>query len=197
MPYPRQRLGSLRNELIATGNNEVERQVTIITERPDPNSLTDSNMSDIIYHYCGVRAFREIISTKELWLSDAYYMNDYAEHRWLLDRAVEHVTQFSQEDDARPHVTSCSMPNGWRGRIRMSVAFRGHGIRLVNGGLIPRMVQGLQLDSRRTPLTSVARRIGPIADWKLAFSPLITMRSIRKGSSKRLSRNTLRKMRNE
>ncbi len=42
-----------------------------------------------IHHYCGVEAFRKILARKTLWLSDAYYMNDYMEHRLILGQAVK------------------------------------------------------------------------------------------------------------
>jgi len=39
-------------------------------------------LPDTLYHYCGVAAFKTIIESKKLWLSDALSMNDYLETRW-------------------------------------------------------------------------------------------------------------------
>ena len=46
---------------------------------------------DTIYHYCGVSGFHGILESKTLWMSDAYSMNDYTEHRLILDKAVEQL----------------------------------------------------------------------------------------------------------
>lgn len=38
---------------------------------------------DLYYHYCSVSSFFKIITNKTLWLSDADYMNDHAELKWI------------------------------------------------------------------------------------------------------------------
>jgi hypothetical protein len=51
----------------------------------------------IIYHYCGANGFYGILRSKALWLSDAYFMNDYMEHRLVLDKAVEYLEALGKE----------------------------------------------------------------------------------------------------
>jgi hypothetical protein len=43
---------------------------------------------DFLYHYCSLDAFLGIIRSKEIWLTNIFYMNDSAEHYWL-----RHVAQ--------------------------------------------------------------------------------------------------------
>ena len=45
----------------------------------------------VIYHYCGLTAFAGIVKGKAIWLSDAYYMNDYSEHRLIIDKAIQRI----------------------------------------------------------------------------------------------------------
>jgi len=40
-----------------------------------------TEIPDVLYHYCGVEAFRGIIISGKLWLSNIYWMNDYKEFR--------------------------------------------------------------------------------------------------------------------
>ena len=42
---------------------------------------------EIVYHYCSVESFFNIIKSKKFWLSDARYMNDTHEIKWM-DRMV-------------------------------------------------------------------------------------------------------------
>ena len=46
-----------------------------------------TDLPEIIYHYCSVTGFHGILSSKALWLSDCYLMNDHMEHRLLLEKA--------------------------------------------------------------------------------------------------------------
>ena len=52
---------------------------------------------DTIYHYCGVSGFHGILTTKTLWLHDAYFTNDYTEHRLILEKAVTQLKELSKE----------------------------------------------------------------------------------------------------
>ena len=52
---------------------------------------------DTIYHYCGVSGFHGILESKTLWMNDAYSMNDYTEHRLILDPAVQQLDTLSRE----------------------------------------------------------------------------------------------------
>ena len=42
----------------------------------------EKHYEDIIYHYCSVESFFNIITSKVLWLSDIEYMNDRLEGQW-------------------------------------------------------------------------------------------------------------------
>ncbi len=59
--------------------------------------LEEYDDSDIIYHYCSMKAFEGILNSKSLWLSDSMFMNDKYEGRWV-DKIVEEVLE-SLEDD--------------------------------------------------------------------------------------------------
>lgn len=37
----------------------------------------------ILYHYCSVETFYNIITNKNLWLTDSFSTNDYMENRWI------------------------------------------------------------------------------------------------------------------
>jgi len=64
-------------------------------------SESTSRKPNIIYHYCGVGGFRGILESKTLWLSNAYFLNDYMEHRWVLDRVVANLIQLRVQDERR------------------------------------------------------------------------------------------------
>jgi len=57
---------------------------------------------DRLYHYCGVTGFQGILASKTLWLSDAYYMNDYTEHIWILRKAIERLSRVANDDPRKP-----------------------------------------------------------------------------------------------
>ena len=58
--------------------------------------MADSNgIRTTIHHYCGVEAFRKILARKRLWVSDAYYMNDYLEHKLILNKAVKRLNSLA------------------------------------------------------------------------------------------------------
>jgi hypothetical protein len=52
-----------------------------------------TELPDVLYHYCGVDAFRGIITSKKLRLSNIYWMNDYKEFSWLLGYANRYISQ--------------------------------------------------------------------------------------------------------
>lgn len=43
-------------------------------------------MKTIVYHYCDVNAFLNIIQSKKLWLSDVIKSNDEEEGRFFIER---------------------------------------------------------------------------------------------------------------
>lgn len=61
----------------------------------------DINNHDIIYHYCSIKSFFEIIKTKKIWLSDSKFMNDKYENTWLhklVEQTLEKFrTDFSED----------------------------------------------------------------------------------------------------
>jgi len=61
------------------------------------DSSTPNGRPDTIYHYTTVRGFQGIITSKQLWLSHASFMNDYMEHTWLLQKADEHLKALGME----------------------------------------------------------------------------------------------------
>ena len=46
----------------------------------------------ILYHYSDTKGFQGIVPSKELWLHDAYFSNDYTEHTLILEKAVAHLS---------------------------------------------------------------------------------------------------------
>ena len=52
-----------------------------------------------LYHYCDVSAFYGILKSKEIWLSSAYFTNDYSEQKLLIDKAVERLQATTNDDD--------------------------------------------------------------------------------------------------
>jgi len=44
-----------------------------------------------LYHYCGMSGFEGIVKNKNVWLSNAFFTNDYTEHRLLIDKALERL----------------------------------------------------------------------------------------------------------
>ncbi|MDX2469123.1 MAG: DUF2971 domain-containing protein [SAR324 cluster bacterium] len=46
--------------------------------------MENTDLPDIIYHYCSPEAFFSIISNKNIWLSSCLQMNDHTEGKWFL-----------------------------------------------------------------------------------------------------------------
>lgn len=42
-----------------------------------------SGIPQILYHYCSVETFYNIITNKTLWLTDSFSTNDYMENSWI------------------------------------------------------------------------------------------------------------------
>lgn len=61
--------------------------------------LTDQIMPDTLYHYCGVSGFYGIITNNNLWLTDIYFMNDYMEHVWLIEKAYKRLCEMRKTCD--------------------------------------------------------------------------------------------------
>jgi hypothetical protein len=54
---------------------------------------------DTLYHYCPVIGFHGILTSKQLWVSHAHFMNDYAEQVWFLDRARNWLDELQHGPD--------------------------------------------------------------------------------------------------
>jgi hypothetical protein len=67
------------------------------------SNATSNRVPDTLYHYCGVEEFHGIISSKQLWLSNASFMNDYMEHKWLIEKASERIDDLSRTHDHPAH----------------------------------------------------------------------------------------------
>ncbi len=64
--------------------------------------LLRADGKDMLYHYCPCEAFRSIVKTGRLWLTDMFSTNDREEHRWLRRIAAEVIAEAVKEstDDA-------------------------------------------------------------------------------------------------
>jgi len=67
------------------------------------DTFTGKALPDTLYHYCGVSAFYSIITSKQLWLTNAYFMNDYMEHQWLIDKANRRILEML-ESEKKEHI---------------------------------------------------------------------------------------------
>lgn len=56
-------------------------------------------MSNIIYHYCNVEAFRAIIQNKTIWLSSVYNLNDYKEIHWIKEKVLKKIKEYTNKDN--------------------------------------------------------------------------------------------------
>jgi hypothetical protein len=52
---------------------------------------TDKTRPDTLYHYCSANAFKGMLNSKSVWLSNVFYMNDRLEHIWFRNRAREYL----------------------------------------------------------------------------------------------------------
>lgn len=57
--------------------------------------------TEILYHYCGVEAFLNIIENSKLWLSDYKKLNDSKEGTWIRDKINEEVKNRLKEYDKK------------------------------------------------------------------------------------------------
>lgn len=49
--------------------------------------------NDLVYHYCGIESFVNIIRTSSIWLSDYKKLNDYAEEQWIKDKVNNRIKE--------------------------------------------------------------------------------------------------------
>jgi hypothetical protein len=118
---------------------------------------------NLIYHYCRMEAFFNIINSKKIWLSDALKTNDLFELRWILEimnmpNIGVTIDNFRNEYEywlktyMRPHI-ACFSKNGdllsqWRG-----YANDGKGIAI---GFDKRYFEGISdLENKETVLKEV------------------------------------------
>ncbi len=71
----------------------------------DTDTPADNAVPEILYHYCGVNAFHGIVTSKQLWLSNATFTNDYMEHRWLIEKARKELEDRAKTSGNRDRLT--------------------------------------------------------------------------------------------
>ena len=64
----------------------------------------ESDLPATIYHYCGPDSFRNILKSKQLWLSDVHCMNDSTEQTWLIDKAKQLLSDPRYQDDEKKYL---------------------------------------------------------------------------------------------
>lgn len=55
----------------------------------------------ILYHYCSVETFYNIIVNKTLWLTDSFSTNDYMENRWINKKIDELLPKYINNDNSQ------------------------------------------------------------------------------------------------
>lgn len=68
-----------------------------------------SALPDVLYHYCSMSAFKGIIESKSIWLTDVQRSNDSEEIRWIYKNVPEYVNEelevYGKALDAGPKET--------------------------------------------------------------------------------------------
>ncbi|MCE5267944.1 MAG: DUF2971 domain-containing protein [Planctomycetaceae bacterium] len=62
-----------------TSKHFVQVIATCLGFRERHRMANNPDIPPVVYHYCGVDAFRGILASKQLWLSDVHFMNDATE----------------------------------------------------------------------------------------------------------------------
>lgn len=57
--------------------------------------------NDVVYHYCSVEAFLNIIQSSTLWLSDVLKSNDSKEETWIREKINDKIEKLLTEIDLR------------------------------------------------------------------------------------------------
>lgn len=57
------------------------------------------NIPKVLYHYCSIETFYNIVINKNLWLTDSYSTNDYMENRWILSKIKQVLTTIINDDN--------------------------------------------------------------------------------------------------
>lgn len=58
--------------------------------------IEKSDIPDTVYHYCGVSSFYGILTSKQLWLNNVHFMNDYAEQLGFIEKAKKRLNELLQ-----------------------------------------------------------------------------------------------------
>ena len=64
----------------------------------------ENGIPPILYHYCSVETFYNIIINKTLWLTDSFSTNDYMENRWI-NKIIDELLPNYINDDNRHQFT--------------------------------------------------------------------------------------------
>ncbi|MEL7571278.1 MAG: DUF2971 domain-containing protein, partial [Eubacteriaceae bacterium] len=59
-----------------------------------------NNDKELVYHYCSVETFLNIVQSKTLWLSDILKSNDSKECTWIKDRINNQIIEHLSKTDA-------------------------------------------------------------------------------------------------
>ncbi len=51
----------------------------------------DKSAPETLYHYCSPVGFERIITSRRIWLSNIFYMNDNLEHHWFRQKALRFI----------------------------------------------------------------------------------------------------------
>ncbi|MGA2617199.1 MAG: DUF2971 domain-containing protein [Thermoguttaceae bacterium] len=62
----------------------------------------DGAPPEILYHYCDANAFQGIVTSGQLWLTNAAFTNDYTEHKLLIKGALKAIGESSREPRRSP-----------------------------------------------------------------------------------------------
>src|SRR3972149_4226149 len=65
------------------------------------SDTTSKTPPETIYHYCDMSGLYGMVRSNQLWLSNAYFMNDYMEHKWLFTDAYNRFKELVNKSDEK------------------------------------------------------------------------------------------------
>ena len=74
------------------------KNTKVLKEKVKMEVYNRTDEKHIVYHYCSVDTFLNIIKYKKLWLSDSHYMNDSTEGIWIDKLVKETITEFIKDN---------------------------------------------------------------------------------------------------
>lgn len=86
-------------EIIISLGPDGKRNFYICVDGKSPEPiLPDENEPEIVYHYCSLDAFKNIIRSKVFWLSSIFYTNDTTEVLWVGELFNKCIQTFDLND---------------------------------------------------------------------------------------------------